>query len=494
MTQQPEEKPRPLAELRAALKSDVWSDRSQAVLEIGAGRHKEAASELLHLMQTDPHPAVRQTSALVLADFQDRRASPVLAAMLRNKDATADYLLDAAERLADPSLGPAVVPYLDDDLDQTRLKAVSALEKVGSAAVYGEILFRAERNTNVDKAKTFAMACGHLKIAACDNFLLGLAAKTPPGPTLAATYRALGRIGSRRGVPVLVKAIGADFDKGRENSVEALLLIQDASACPLAFPLLETGTRDVRYAAAAVIGGIPSPGSGPRALALLEKKDPAGIGPAAYVLGHLKYQPARKSIETLFEAKDTASREELGQALGWLGGTESVPVLLRVLAESDGEGRYGAVWALGILHPPEALDPLLVAAKSSDKKLRRLAIEAVGFYASVRTLDTLKSLTKNDPTMRVYALESIAAVPGPEARAVLVEFAMKADSDNTQQAAILALGKRKEPESIEPLIRLLKDDQPMAVNNALFHSLRMITGKEFVTRDQWIQWAESGRK
>lgn len=494
MQQPTEEKHRSLEELRAALKSDVWSDRSQAVLEIGMGKHKEAASELLRLMQSDPHPAVRQTAALVLADFQDRRSSPILAAMLRNKDAMADYLLDAAERLADPSLGPAVVPYLDDELDQTRLKAVSALEKVGSPAVYGDILARAERNTNVDKAKTFAMACGALKIAACDNYLLGLAAKVPPGPTLAATYRALGRIGSRRGVPVLVKAIGADFEKGRENSVEALLLIQDPSACALAFPLLETGSRDVRYAAAAVIGGIPSPQSGPRALALLEKADAAGIGPAAYVLGRLKYQPARKSIEKLFEAKTSASREELGQALGWLGGTESVPVLLRVLAESDGEGRYGAVWALGIIHPPEALEPLLKAAKSSDKKLRRLAVEAVGFYASPRTLDTLKELAKNDATMRVYALESIAAVPGPEARAVLVEFALKPDSDNTQQAAIMALGKRKEPESVDPLIRLLREDQPMAVNNALHHALRMITGKDFVTRDQWIQWSESGRK
>ncbi|MEQ9363727.1 MAG: HEAT repeat domain-containing protein, partial [Leptospirales bacterium] len=476
--------------LEARLKSEIWGERSGAILEIIRGEYRQAVPELTRLLTQDPHPAVRQTAALALGDFQARAAGPIIGRMITaDKETGPDFLMDALSRLGDPANARFVLPMLEAERDVLRLKAVETLGILKAKQVAGEVLGMARRNGDREKARTYAMALGAIEARQAAPYLIELARTEPAGPTLAAAYLALGRVQSREGVPVLAKALTGDFEKGRENAVIALIQIQDPSALPRLFPLLEHANVRARFSAAEVIAGIPDEASGPKALAILKKREAPSIAPAVYVLGRLKYAPARDEIEVQLSDARAPEREALARGLGWLGDARSVPLLIRVLSEQSGEGRYGAAWALGILGDERALDPLREASKSGDRKLALYATEALGGLASPAALGDLKAAVANRPDIRYAAIDAIAVTPGEQARAILEEFALSGDLE-LQLAAVRALGNRKqEKESIPTLMRVV-DEGGTEASRAAMAALRAITDLRYENRSQWRHWDE----
>ena len=482
---------RPYAEIASDLESPEWSVRSNAIVEVMQGEHREAIDRLLVLLQEDPHPAVRQTAALALGSFQERRATPIIARMLStDTEITPDFLLDALTQMKDPAGGPAVVPFLAHREESYALKAADTLAEIGATAQRPAILALARQNTDNQRARIYAMALGRLNIRAAEPYLLNLARSSPPGPTLAASYLALGRIQSRAAGPLLVQALAADFDKGRENATEALIEIKDPAVLESVFALIPHTRTATRYAAADVIVGIPSPQSGPRALNMLSAESPLTIGPLSEVLGRLKYEPARTKIETLLTNRETEDRERLARSLGWLGGNASNELLIRVLREDDGEGRYGAAWALGILEAREARTQLEEAARSGDNRLAQIATEALGGLGDPASLDTLVDLAESRSSLRVTAVQSIASIEGDDARRVLEDFA-RSEDQNVRISAIRALGERREEQSVDMLMDLLAEERESDITRALMNALRAITGESHQTRGQWLHWYET---
>ncbi len=482
----------PYTELQTRLGSEVWGERSGAILEIMRGEYREAEPELRRLLTEDPHPAVRQTAALALGDFQARAAGPTIGRMLvGDKETSPEFLMDALARMGDPANARFVLPMLEAERDVLRLKAVETLGILKAGQVGGEILAMARRNQDDGKAKTYAMALGAIQAKAAAPYLIELARKNQrtPGPTLAAAYLALGRVGARAGGPVLIAALSEDFEKGRENAVIALIQIKDPGTPGRVFGLLESAEDPrARFAAAEVIAGIPVDESGPRALAVLKKRDAKSIAPAVFVLGRLKYAPAREELEIQLSDQRSPEREALARGLGWLGDTASVPLLLRVLAEQSGAGRYGAAWALGILGDERALEALRAAAKSSDRKLALYATEALGGLASPAALPDLKAAVEGRADVRYAAIDAIAVTEGEAAREILEGFSESSDLE-LQLAAVRALGNRKEPESIPALMRVVDEGGTEAARAAMA-ALRGITGLKYENRSQWRHWDE----
>ncbi|MCB1310019.1 MAG: HEAT repeat domain-containing protein, partial [Leptospiraceae bacterium] len=90
----------PYEELAPRLKSENWSTRSETLLEIERGDYRQAIPEMLRLLRSDPHPAVRQTAALILGSFKVQEAAPIIARMLASdKEVSPDYLMEALARL-----------------------------------------------------------------------------------------------------------------------------------------------------------------------------------------------------------------------------------------------------------------------------------------------------------------------------------------------------------------------------------------------------------
>lgn len=480
------------AEIERRLASSVWSERSNAILAALDGGHRQAIPILYRLLQSDPNPAVQQTAALALADFGERRAVPLLARMLAaSKGDEADALLDALTRLSDPRGAHAVVPFLESSEPVMRLKAVEALKQMKATGQSARVLGMAQKNQDLEKAKTYAMALGHLKARQAEPYLMGLTRSSMPGPTLAASYLALGRIRSRAAVPLLVDAIEADFAKGRENAITALVAIGAAAAVPRAFPLLLSDSGDVRYGAAEVISSIDHPDTARRTLELLRAaaRDPQkrrALGPAAEILGRRKVLAARQDIEKVLRERSMPERERLARALGWLRDRRSIPLLIEVLREKEGEGRYGAAFALGVLEAHEALDPLREAARSSDRKLAVLSVEALGGLQSSDSLAELIALIKKDASLAPFAIESITLLRGEGARQALLALARDSDGAYRRQA-ILGLGRRGEARSVADLIAIL-EQAPGPLHRSLFLALSRLSGQHFRTRNAWLNW------
>ncbi|EMO07279.1 HEAT repeat protein [Leptospira interrogans serovar Icterohaemorrhagiae str. Verdun HP] len=159
---------------------------------------------------------------------------------------------------------------------------------------------------------------------------------------------------------------------------------------------------------------------------------------------------------------------------------------MNVLKESEGEGRYGAVWSLGVLQATEVLDDLIAASKSKDSKLSLLAIEALGFLGSPKALSTLTALAEKNPDSSSIIVSAIASIPGEESRKVLEDFAQKKNV-SLQQVAISELGERKERASIPVLMKILHENEEVSFK-LLMLSLSSITGKNFHSRNEWLNW------
>ncbi|MBE7410611.1 MAG: HEAT repeat domain-containing protein [Leptospiraceae bacterium] len=482
----PVEEVRSNEEIEKSLWSEEWSEKTQAIVELSQRNYRKVIPKIRVFLK-DKNPAVRGTSAIALGTYQDKESTIAIGKMIQNdKEVTSDILIDALARMKDPRGGEFVLPLLESENNIFRLQVVDSLVQMKAGFLGEKILSMAVKNKDIEKAKTYSMALGQLKVRSSENYLIALAEKTESSPTLAATYLALGRIQSKKAIPVLSKAVGKDFPKGRENSVEALLAINDPSCLSYMFPYLSDKEKEVQYYSANVIAGIPSKESGPKLLKVLDEKGKEVAGPVSFAIGRLKYEPARKKLENILLDTSYPDREEIAKSLGWIGNKESVAVLIKVLEEKNGEGRYGAAWSLGVLGSEDALEPLIQAAGSPDRKLSAISIESLGLLKSEKSLPILRSKMKADPNLATFVVSALVSIPGEESRLLLEEYALHKDPI-IHQPAIQGLGQRKEIESAHVLLKLITGDNPEVVKIS-YLALTSITGEKYRSRNEWINW------
>ncbi|MDV6234101.1 HEAT repeat domain-containing protein [Leptospira ellisii] len=467
--------------------------KAQAILELANRNHRPSLNLVRNALKTDSNPAVRGTAAIALGTFKDLSSvSEIVKLFDANSGVSPDIVMESLARMESPSAAYAILPFLQSSDSTLRLIAVDTLVRIDAKSSGNKILNLAQKNQDPEFAKTYAMALGKLKVKSAESYLIRLANTTEPSPTLAATYLALGRISSRNGVPILVRGLGSDFDKGSENCMSALIEIRDLSAVAAVIPILKHNNRDIRFRASNVLSEIPSSVTGPGVLKVLEENLPDSIAPASLVLGKIRFTSARLPIEQRLSDSKLPDREIIAQSLGYLGDKKSVPVLISVLKESSGEGRYGAAWSLGALQALDAFDDLSIASRSSDPKLASIAVEALGSLGSQKALPVLAEIAEKNPNSASVVLPAISAIPGEESRNILETFAQK-ENVALQQVAISELGKRKERSSIPLLIRILEEDRAASAK-LLMSSLSSITGKNFYSRNEWLNWYKLNSK
>ncbi|WP_036096215.1 HEAT repeat domain-containing protein [Leptospira weilii] len=483
----------PLEQIREELNSSNPRIRAQAILELSNINHKPSLNKIRKLLKTDPNPAVRGTAAIALGTWKDRVSTSEIINLLSNgSGVTPDIVLEALARMENSSSAKAILPFLQSPDSTLRLIAVDTLVRIRANSYGKEILVLADKNQDSELAKTYAMALGKLKVRSGESYLIRLAKTTEPSPTLAAAYLALGRISSKNAIPILIQGLAGDFDKGSENSALALIEIKSSAAISSTIPILKHKNREIRYRAVNVLSEIPSSETGPKVLKILEANDPDAVAPAAMVLGRIRFNHARTAIENIFINSKLPDREIIGRSLGYLGDKKSIPVLLNVLKEPEGEGRYGAVWSLGILQATETLDDIIAASKSSDPKLSLLAVESLGLLRSPEALSTLAEIAENNPDSASVVLSAIASIPGEKSSKILENFAQNKNV-SLQQVAISELGKRKDPTSVPVLIGILEENRAVS-SKLLMASLSSITGKNFYSRNEWLNWYKLNSK
>lgn len=473
---------------RAQLRSTNGMERAQAVLAAAQAQDHASVTVLRELLAQDKQSNVRAAAALALGSLRDTRSTPAIAALLQGSSGVGpDIVLDALVRMGDPQGAAVAVPLLDANDDVVRLLAVDALVQLQAQALGAQILQRAQANRDPAKAKTYAMVLGKLQVRNAQDYLLQLARHSEPSPTRWASYLALGRIHSEAAVGLLVDALGAAYEKGRENAQQALVDIASPSAAPRLWPLLEHAERSVRFAAAEVLVGLQHPGTNAALLRALDK--PGAQAAAALALGRRKVPEAREPIQTALARLDNTEREVLAQALGWLGDPRAIAVLRRVLVEPAGEGRYGAAWSLGVLQAREAREELQRAAAGRDNRLALLALDALGMLADPASAEFLARQAQSSPEQALGALTALAQVPGEGARKSL-EALLRHKDERLVRAALQGLAQRKDAASVPVLLDAFEQ---VSVDNrkAVQYALTGITGQRWSTPNQWRQWYAS---
>lgn len=153
----------------------------------------------------------------------------------------------------------------------------------------------------------------------------------------------------------------------------------------------------------------------------------------------------------LLNDPDWVVRREAVITLGEMGDERCVEPLARALRDGDWQVREVAIEALGQVGSP-AVETLLKLLRDWD--VRKYAILALGKIRDERVLDPLMHQLRNDE-FKDDAINALVELGEPAVARLIT--ALKDKDENVRKSAVLALGRIKNSEAIDPLINMLSD-------------------------------------
>lgn len=153
----------------------------------------------------------------------------------------------------------------------------------------------------------------------------------------------------------------------------------------------------------------------------------------------------------LLNDPDWVVRREAVITLGEMGDERCVDPLARALRDGDWQVREVAIDAMGQVGSP-AVETLLKLLR--DWEVRKYAIAALGKIRDERVLDPLMLQLRNDE-FKDDAVNALVELGGPCVPKLIA--ALKDKDENVRKCAVLALGRIKDVEAIDPLIEVLDD-------------------------------------
>ncbi|HXV67672.1 MAG TPA: HEAT repeat domain-containing protein [Nitrospira sp.] len=148
---------------------------------------------------------------------------------------------------------------------------------------------------------------------------------------------------------------------------------------------------------------------------------------------------------------DWVVRREAVITLGEMGDERCVEPLARALRDGDWQVREVAIEAMGQVGSP-AVETLLKLLR--DWEVRKYAIAALGKIRDERVLDPLMAQLRNDE-FKDDAVNALVELGGPCVPKLIA--ALKDKDENVRKCAVLALGRIKDVDAIDPLVEMLGD-------------------------------------
>lgn len=153
----------------------------------------------------------------------------------------------------------------------------------------------------------------------------------------------------------------------------------------------------------------------------------------------------------LLSDPDWVVRREAVITLGEMGDERCVEPLARALRDGDWQVREVAIEALGQVGSP-AVETLLKLLRDWD--VRKYAILSLGKIRDERVLDPLMHQLRNDE-FKDDAINALVELGEPAVSRLIA--ALKDKDENVRKSAVLALGRIKNNDAIDPLIEMLGD-------------------------------------
>ena len=314
------------------------------------------------------------------------------------------------------------------------------------------------------------------------------------------TDRLLSILGQRTALDATAAAIVGALAKAKKPEATPLLLDflttrGTTAARPLMVTVLKNATReqrnealsdartDVRLAAFEAIGSDElDDATIARILKSVDDKDRGVAAEAVRSLGRLRVEQARPLLDRLAEVSSDL-RAPAVEALGMLGGRESLPAIMTAYASDDQGLRVAAIQALAASREPEAISAIVFAMSGDPSSLvREVASRAVVGMGTDRAASELRKLLidpAQQPGPRSRALAGYAQLRG---KAALSDLAKLVDdpAGEVADAAAIELSRWRDPAAVPHLIAMIENDR--AVQRARF-ALESISLESFAQKD-----------
>ncbi|MCP9439301.1 MAG: HEAT repeat domain-containing protein [Nitrospira sp.] len=148
---------------------------------------------------------------------------------------------------------------------------------------------------------------------------------------------------------------------------------------------------------------------------------------------------------------DWVVRREAVITLGEMGDERCVEPLAKALRDGDWQVREAAVEAIAQVGSP-AVELLIKLLRDWD--IRKYAIQALGKIRDERVLDPLMLQLRSDE-FKDDAIQALVELGEPAVPRLIA--ALRDKDENVRKSAVLALGRIKSAEAIDPLIEMTKD-------------------------------------
>lgn len=279
-----------------------------------------------------------------------------------------------------PNARALLTPLLRDPAESVCLAAARGLAQMGAGMVEIQSMARAFPQNPDPKT---ARLLGYLGGPGVVEALLAVLRSGEEGIAAAAAL-ALGDLGDPGASGPLAEVAQSPQTLLAVAAIEALEQLGDPRALPHLVPLL--WEEDRRLAVVKALGRIGGPGVLPILLDLLvyaraEEEDWRLLCGVTEALGVLGDSAAVPVVLSLLQGKEPRLFAPALEALGHIGDPAATPALLRALSEGERALREAAARALSVLGDPGALPTLLRLADDPDLERQAAASFVLGSYA-----------------------------------------------------------------------------------------------------------------
>ena len=155
-----------------------------------------------------------------------------------------------------------------------------------------------------------------------------------------------------------------------------------------------------------------------------------------------------------FADTDIMKHLDAWDALEWLG-PAVVPYLLKNLHKYEPKVQQGVITALGLIGDSRALDLLLELLVHNDTQIRWCAVKALGRLNDARALSSLvAALTDKCRIMRLMAIDALADLRNRRAVEPLIQRLTEEDDEDLRFRIIVTLSESGDPRILTPLARM----------------------------------------
>ncbi|MBI4650112.1 HEAT repeat domain-containing protein, partial [Candidatus Desantisbacteria bacterium] len=264
--------------------------------------------------------------------------------------------------------------------------------------------------------------------------------------------QALGSIKDNSAVEPLIKALKYNDPEVTTAIVKSLGNLKDKRSFNPLIALLKNNKtkRMIRLVIVDALCDINDKGSSPVLIEILNDADDVLRVAASGALWKLEHND--KALNQLFSAlksKDENTKRVAAQTLAQLKDNKFVPFLIDELNDKESSIKENAAWILGKIKDKRAVDPLIAALNDKDTNVEMYAAEALGEIGDIKAIE---------PLHRVFRFSALSKIKDPEALNILTAI-LKDDlyGSNIRCEIADALGKAKEIQAIPALIETFKD-------------------------------------